>query len=44
MAFNVYKAARWAMESHKDKGLIAGNRLDQDEVIARRRSPASTPK
>ncbi|MBQ0882963.1 hypothetical protein ACFC5H_34100 [Streptomyces rochei] len=39
MAFNVYKAAQWAMESHKGKGLIAGNRLDQDEVIAPERIP-----
>ncbi|MBQ0914710.1 MULTISPECIES: hypothetical protein [Streptomyces] len=39
VAFNVYKAAQWAMESHKDKGLIAGNRLDQDEVIATEKIP-----
>ncbi|MER7728158.1 hypothetical protein [Streptomyces sp. NPDC096323] len=34
VAFSVYRAAQWSVQSHKDKGLVAGNRLDQDEVIA----------
>jgi hypothetical protein len=39
VAFGVYKAAQWAIESHKDKGLIVGNRLDKDHVVARENIP-----
>ncbi|MGA4980316.1 hypothetical protein [Streptomyces cinereoruber] len=38
VAFNVYKAAQWAVEI-QNMGLIAGNRLDQDEVIATEKIP-----
>ncbi|MGW0395631.1 hypothetical protein ACWDYJ_33120 [Streptomyces sp. NPDC003042] len=34
VAFDVYKAAQWAVETKKDAGLIVGNRLDMDHVVA----------